>query len=523
MYEKGTAYSLEDLIQKFLVFAQQGDSVTQAWELVDDRLTSFYGATLKVPMRMWQNNSGKMPYFYISFQHVNVTQRTYADWLFFGEYILKEEYNHDRGMPSACRQYYLSERFQGHWDTYPHHSVEYVAKYGRGQNLNVFKNTGEFVAVGCHTHFDENLWMCEQGGITCAEEAERVSNNLNLIPARTLVTTETTSSSDTVEGGDVALPAYPGTGCPWFTITNTNKTEYEVATNGMTYWFTKDNYSATITWSIENQVFSPKLFQSMSFGMMEGFDENSYLFPLFVAGGNEALSQDFWRTTRQDVSTPIHLDGNSYDLDARNICLSNSNLLHPTKFNGSQVSNFRILTPEGIWRNVFNHVQTASIVDYFSCGGNMYQWGYPLNEPGNAGSGYHSATPALGYMVKNTIDTYTIRTELDKVTWDTPLQRVVVMLNQGLDNQENGVYGVIPNAYFSWSRNLPVGEVEIDGEHYLSIPNGWEGRFWKYPTIVGQIVNDKWENEQVREEYDRLINKYLNLMMYDRLLIKIGG
>ena len=48
-----------------------------------------------------------------------------------------------------------------------------------------------------------------------------------------------------------------------------------------------------------------------------------------------------------------YLMGNVYDLDVHNICMSNSNLLHPTSFNGSVVSNFKIMLPSGLWASVF--------------------------------------------------------------------------------------------------------------------------------------------------------------------------
>ena len=49
MYETGNVTSLKDLAEAFLTFAQKSNTTTQAWELVDNRLDSFYGATLKIP------------------------------------------------------------------------------------------------------------------------------------------------------------------------------------------------------------------------------------------------------------------------------------------------------------------------------------------------------------------------------------------------------------------------------------------------------------------------------------------
>ena len=81
MFQSGKAYSLLDLGQKFLAFAQLSNANTQAWELVDDRLSTFYGATFKIPMKNWKDENDNMPYFYISLQHTNVTTNTYSTYV----------------------------------------------------------------------------------------------------------------------------------------------------------------------------------------------------------------------------------------------------------------------------------------------------------------------------------------------------------------------------------------------------------------------------------------------------------
>lgn len=43
----------------------------------------------------------------------------------------------------------------------------------------------------------------------------------------------------------------------------------------------------------------------------------------------------------------------------------------------------------------------------------------------------------------------------------------------------------INGAYISWSRTIPSGLVDIAGETYLSIPNGWDGRLRYYPWYCG--------------------------------------
>lgn len=528
MYLKGTATSLLDMMEQFLTFAQTSDSKTQAWELVDNRLDSFFGATLKIPMKLWTKNS-ETPHFYISFQHSSIDKNTYSNWLRGGTSFTPENYT-VRGIEDGSYLYPeypiypLSELYNHSLYNRIYEGIYNHTKYGTINYENPFKNTGEFVAVSCHTHFNKNLMMCEQGGVTCRNETLRQFNNLNLLPIyyEAIKRDKTNATVSNVDTGNKTFPAFPGTGCPWFVLADENREEYNIKTDsdGFTFWFTKSDYSATITLRLNSCGVQPDIYQSMSFGMMENTDKQSYLFPLFVAGGSQGISQDIWVHNHYDVNNPIYNAGNSYDLDARNICLSNSNLLHPTKFNGSSVSNFRVLSPGGEWRDVFAHLQTASVVKYYSCK-TIYDWGYPLNSPTSIGYNYHLATPSLGEVVKYTTDTYDVNGSLVQNKYDTPFQRIIVALNNNLDSNDNGIVGIVPNAYMSWSRTMPCGEIEIDGENWLSIPNGWENRMWHYPTRVGAIINNEWQNKTIRDTYDRITSAYSDYIMRDRLLIKL--
>ena len=78
--ESGVVGSLKELGEKFLEFAQKSGTDVQAWEIIDNRLSSFYGATLKVKIPN-KTVDGKDPYFYISLQHTNVTSTTYKEFI----------------------------------------------------------------------------------------------------------------------------------------------------------------------------------------------------------------------------------------------------------------------------------------------------------------------------------------------------------------------------------------------------------------------------------------------------------
>ena len=526
MYETGIAYSLQDLGEKFIIFAQQSTQDVEAWELMRDRLDSFYGTTLKVPLENGE-------YFYVSLQHTTVTEDTYPDWLRTGFYSPNEHYqkpitSDKRYKDAPVKQYYQSE-------LYNHSTVSGVnpisgaplerssqAIYGTADRENIFKNTGEFLAIGCHTHFDEKLWMCEQGGITCNKESTRQINDINLV--KVFVTEQVVGGSYPYSAS--YLPVFPGTGCPWFTLSDDNKRDYLVSIYGITYWFTKTSTDATITFRMNvnsNSYILDDVFQNICFGKMNCFDDDSYPFPLFVAGGNQALSQDMLSPNIYQFDKSFIEPGNVYDLDIKNICFSNSNLLHPTKFNYANMSNFRVLAPDGEWKDIYVFEQRVEQINYYSCGPMIpMRYGIPLQEVRDIAyysKDYHTATPGCGYMYLNTTDTYNIREELDKTKYDTPLTKVIVALNKNSDYGANGIIGVLPNAFMSWSKELPCGEVMIGNNKYLCIPNGWENRLWHYPTVVGKIVNDEWDNDTVYNKYNEYVSNSGKYKIGDRLII----
>lgn len=47
IYTQGSASSLKEVGERFLSFIQESNETTEAWEVIDDRLDSFYGATIK--------------------------------------------------------------------------------------------------------------------------------------------------------------------------------------------------------------------------------------------------------------------------------------------------------------------------------------------------------------------------------------------------------------------------------------------------------------------------------------------
>lgn len=527
MFEHGKVSTLQELGEAFLTFAQLSDENTQAWELVDNRLHTLFGATLRVPIKKYEKE-GKTPYFYISFQHVTVNSSTYSDMFnarTFNNLVIDDIYTNEYSVSSDgnISNYLFTGRVNRRYRS-PSNHYSLTGKYG----INLFKNTGEFMAVGCHTLFDEGLFMSEQGGITCQDKTDKQINDINLLKFRSIGS----SCSSSFEGELISPPVYPGTGCPWFTLSSDNYTTFNINNNGIEYWFNKTDYAATITFRVHNFGIEYDCFQSMSFGMLDVVDDEAQLFPLFVAGGTEALSQDIYVYTPVKAQCPTYTSGNVYDLNIQNIALSNSNLLHPTKFNGANMSNFRVFSYEGIWKDIYAHTQNEKITPYYVCSGCIPYWANTLDTVNDeVGNSYHSATPFYN-NVRYKIDTYTVNypsenqpsyQQLTQYHHSSPLQKVVVSLNPSLPYITSGVLGVVPNVYSSWHRTLPAGVVTLSGQRYLSVPNGWEERLWNYPYYVGNLQNvEYWENERIRKFQDDLHRTLLQKKMVDRLIIPIG-
>ena len=475
LVEKGTALALEELGEKFLTFAQKSNSNTQAWQLIDNRLNSFYGATLKVKIPDKTIN-GKDPYFYVSLQHTTVTTTTYSDW------ILKSP------------EYYQSEIFDGG------KSHKILQAFGKNGGLNPFQDTGEFIAVGLHTLYDENLWMCEQGQITCEKEATAQINRQNLEQAHYQFMGE-----DGLGEGTTDYLSFPGVGCPWLTISDKNKKEYVTHNAPIEYWFTKTDTDATITFTIQGFGGKVPRWQSISFGMMKLFRNENYQFPLYVAGGTQALTQQAYVWVRLFEVNPSVSTGNAYKLDMSNIALANSNLLYPTKFNKSEVSNFRILAPDGEWKDIFAKEQGAKCEPVFVCDGPPPDYVYYLGEPVPYTKG-HCGIPfcsEFDYMT----DTYRVKERFNKVKSSTSINDIVVVMNNSIPYNAGGVMGVIPNTFYSWSQTLFTGEITIEGKKWLSVPNGWENRKKLYRTYNGVINLTDNDTVLAQDELDNSLNK----------------
>ena len=472
--EKGKVYNLLELGNKFIEFMQKSDSNYLAWELLDDRLNSHYGATLKSPKN-----------FYLSLSFQRIDSNTYND------FVMNTKHN-------FLSENYDELRDRGEGDT----SCQIITKYGSG--INAFKNTGEFLALGLHTLFDENLYMCEQPQITCEEEIETQENRRGLLQGRKV----TTVNGRVVSDVPINLPNYPLTGCPWLTLSDKDKVTFGIASSGIYYYFTKDNEGGTITFRVLDK---EDHWQSIAFGKLNTFTKKEeYLNCLYIAGGNQALYADIYNyIPLTPFAGSTYLEGNSYDLSIENPCMSNSNMLYPAKLGASKISNFRVLAPSGKWLNIFSVSQTSEVQQYFYCAYNKYaEYGLKLHKPVyNLGESENSANLIMSKS-SAMVDSVRIMDALDKESISTPVEILYIVQHKDKTFGALGILGYLPHAFTGWTTNRTEGEITISGKKYLNIPNGWGNRKEWIEPIVALANAERYWNAEMLHKADKELVKF---------------
>lgn len=468
LYESGTATSLLEIANKFIEFLQKSNSEVQAWELVQNKLQTYFGATLKVPIG---DNDG----FYVSLSHHTITKNTYSS--------------------------FVSEKYltQGIGDI-PTEGIFSPAKNGIGgyRGLDLFKDTGEIIQVGLHTLFDDALTMYEQPQITCEDET---------------INPECANLCSTVAVGYRTVdiyesPRYVGTGLPWLTLSDSDVDSEFVKDAGLKYFFTKTNYDATITFRTNYKI---KYWQSISFGKFNSLtSQDEYMHPLFIAGGTQALEQA--QLDYQIPNSPAlgHIVGNAYKLSMKNTCLSNSNLLNATKFNGALFSNFKVLLPNGKWVSLYSHEQSATSEGFFSCHTPNYNAYYKLRAPElYVGNKHNSIFPYNG--LTGMVGTMHDKNEDNQPEYrSTSKEKIYIVASS---TEQKFILGYLPNCFISWDDSLTEGIYEYNNKKYLAIPNVWVNRKTFYEPILTTI------NNVSTAENDLILNKEINTSKFRTRLI----
>jgi hypothetical protein len=342
---------------------------------------------------------------------------------------------------------------------------------------------------------------------------------------------EGTNSS---ERGYLDVPVYPLAGCPWLTVSTANIEAYTFDNISDPYtaigvWLTRDDYTFTITSNLRPNKGQLNLYQNIVFGCLDIRPIN-HVHSLYCGGGSGGLTQDIY--VHPNIKTGIlqHTEGNVYDLSMDNESMSNSNILHTTRFNGAYTSTFRFLSSEGIWKDIFTHQQSASVVKYPTLGLPV-DFAYILNAP-TYYSGRHNIYPRmtedddrLGSKYINSQGYVNVvgKNELgrDSEQYTDQFHRILVNLNPSNKHGEYANSGSVPHCFVTWEMDYPVGEIELGGKKYLSIPCGWEGRlYWYGPAHIG-YVNDVWDRLVIVNDWERRTVKRNGNVIKDKLLIEL--
>ena len=436
-------------------------------------------------------------------------------------YTFGRKYTYDNGVNALANDIGLYDRVND-VPVYMH----FMTKYGTDNNWNLFSNNGEILQAYIFTNYNMNMYLPQQLQVNCTEEyqKQRESSEIdinNLIKIRKYCT-----GAITQERGTIEPPVFPGTGCPWLYFSEQDMSRYcldinnGTATFGIFAYITRNNFGCSISLNFKSIYDYPDIFQTISVGMLDMETTQNYEFPLFACGGTQALKQDHYQYTPIGGGCPTYLFGNTYDLSIDNIALSNSNPLHVTKFNGSVTSPFKVLAPDGLWKNIFVHKQDGYVEALPTCGGCAPEFASMLLEPTIVYNNGDTIYPKCSDCRRTTyinrkygeIEPYKTK----PTTHSTKLERIIILLNNG-----NYIWGSIPFQFASYDDELPCGEIIINGERYLSIPNGWEKRKWYYKPHYG-IINDWWENDTILKDFNDFEVPKRYKTINDRLLIKLG-
>jgi hypothetical protein len=451
IYAKGTVSSLLEVAEAFKTFCLTSNGTTNAWTLIHDETDSFYGTTLRFAGLEADS------YGYISFFHKRIVKgTTYNEWYNDTFHYLSEPYLHT-GIDSSGNSNTVS---------------------GSSGTVDIFNENGYMLPFSVHKQYSSNIYMVEQGGGYKLD-----GTDMNLLPFKNIYQTSTNTSEWTF-----IPPPFPGTGMPMLCMSDDNIDN----TYGINYYFVRTNNSATITININD------MWQTISLGFLDGIDTDTYKFPAYVSGGSLGLKNSLWIYTPYGSMYPTYLSGNTITLDMRFIGMSNATLVNSTKFN-SNVSNFLIMSADGVWENYYNYAQECTVKPYYTPVGAVTNWGTQLEKPTKSGN--HNG------IFPNDTDTTKL---LDGVVYSSGTYEAQYMLfpimpyKYSLSDGDYGVIGFVQNCFALFSNYASEGVVTINNINYLIVPNGWKDRALYYPSHIG--VYAEWQITDLAILYKDIIN-----------------
>lgn len=359
----------------------------------------------------------------------------------------------------------------------------------------VIRNTGEALTFNVHTLYDKNLPSYEQGGGLCKDlfdfdtEGEgKTANLLNWV--KSITVPGNPSWIMKMHEGCYTYPAR-NTGCSWFTYSEQDKDVYD----SIEFFFVKENYGGSIILLFYNSIDSTvvPVWQTLSFGVLDVYDD-THKFPLFIAGGTTGLSPDSYTYSYTIPGNPPTtvtktVTGNSYNFRVRQLSGHSSNLLYPTLLSGCDISNFAVLSEDGVWKYLGNCVQS------------------PMSN--RAGALSDIVDESNFFIMPTASDTFNYEGALGLGDYYiSKLMSPVYVFHGSIPNmEERGIVGTIKNHY-AVRNDSHVGILVINNKRYLITPNGWLDRM---PYVVSGSDDDSYFRDL--DNANRYLFKY-NLAIY---------
>lgn len=455
IYATGTELTLLDVANRFIEFCQTTNASTDAWELIDNNVDSFFGTTFRI------KGLDADSYGYISFNHIHIVKgTTYSEWYNSSLHYLSEDYVHSGLLSDGS-------------------TASITSMDG---NEEIFNESGFILSFNVHKQYCDGLYSCEQGGAYSPQGSDM---NLQVFRYKNTPSTGRPSESFFIP------PLYPNSGSPKLCISESNLDN----TYGIKYYFTRENRCATIVINIGDK------WQTISFGLMSGVDTDTYKFPAYICGGSSGARPSISRYTPINTSLTLYKTGNKISLDIGYPGLSNGNMTSPCKVNGGIV-NFVVMSPDGVWEECYNMAQTATVMSYHVCSGPVTQWGYPLDSPTLDNTVHNSVFPADTCM-----DNFVATENIGTANSGTDSCYFLPVIPYRRTSASSGLSGFINNMFVIISDKLSTGVAIIDSKNYLIIPNGWNNRQVYYQYNVG--VYTDWITENLASTFDSTLHRKL--------------
>lgn len=487
------------------------------WILVSEKDFP-YGTFFKVPGKKEEDH------FYVGMMLTNLTSTTYRDWFFMKDNLDRYVVRHKDVLNLPMEKPYTTSGYSiytyspsndpippgyiGGYRGWRRDNVSYNIFDSRGRQVfditkhyssDSAKSYGSYISFGVFKQFNSNLKWDEQGG----------AMNFRQHPIQ-FTQWYLRNSNQAYLGKAFYPPTMPGIGYPML-YTNTNL-ESPYNPNHREAWMIKDKYSMNVI------IRNGKFWRTICVGMGSSYDDETYPFPAIQIGsmGLTPVGED---VPNGGSSNPVK--GIALDLLDDNTSMCNSlPLFAPrAKSYANCPSSCAMMTPEGIWRFYSNSNQD---VDIFYKSGVPDRHAFPLKKfvmDDPSGTYLHPSLNDIGEYAESLTyhdvdphrNEYPIKGGYD-IT-HTFIQSFLyhdfkINKDGNKPDRNTGVDTLLPRMYYANAEPKYYGEMTIDEDKYLLIPNIWKDRlpYYNYYLDSSQfgINSEFWETDRLLKNHDEM-------------------